>query len=277
MEGSQSGPAVSRSMIRRLTKLLEALSTADADGLTAAELARDAELPAATAHRLLVELEREGVTVRRGGNRAWALGGVVLGWGQAAGQQQAGRSRFYDMLRAIGRITSETVVLTVREGWHGTHTDIAISPTGLRIVERIGLRLPLTIGASRRAILAFLPDAERQRILSRYAPDAAERELLTGNLDMIRQFGFSVSAGEVTAHSIGIAVPLLSRGVANSSIMVGGPAPRMTATAMQGALEAMRDVIRPADILPPLDIGAAAEAFTAARQLQGRTEIGEGV
>lgn len=256
-------------MIHRVTKLLGALSAADADGLTAADIARSAELPPATAHRLLVELEREGIAVRRGG-RAWVLGGVVLGWGEAARQQQTGRSRFHDMLRAIGKTTSETVVLTVREGWHGTHTDIVVSPTGLRIVERVGLRLPLTIGASRRAILAFLPGAERQRILSRYVPDETEQELLTSNLGLTRQAGFAVSAGEVTAYSVGIAVPLLTRGVASSSIMVGGPALRMTAAAMQRALEAMRDIIRPADILPPLDIDATAEALTAAEELQGR-------
>jgi DNA-binding IclR family transcriptional regulator len=250
--------------------LLAALSAADDDGLPAAELARRAELPPATAHRLLVELEREGVAVRRAGNRAWALGGVVLGWGDAARRQQAGRSQFHNVLRAIGKSTSETVVLTAREGWHGTHTDLVVSPTGLRIVERVGLRLPLTVGASRRAILAFLPEAEQQRVLSRYVPAGPRREWLGSSLDMTRELGFSVSAGEVTAYSVGIAVPLLSQGVATASIMVGGPALRVTAAVLRSALKAITDIIRPSDLLPPLDLDRTVEALAAAEELRQR-------
>jgi DNA-binding IclR family transcriptional regulator len=268
---SRSGDAVdSRSVARRITRLLAALSAADDDGLPAAELARRAELPPATAHRLLVELEREGVAVRRAGNRAWALGGVVLGWGDAARRQQAGRSQFHDVLRAIGKSTKETVVLTAREGWHGTHTDLVVSPTGLRIVERVGLRLPLMIGASRRAILAFLPKAERQRVLSRYVPAGPRREWLSSSLDLTRELGFSVSAGEVTAYSVGIAVPLLSQGGATASIMVGGPALRVTAAALRHALEAMTEIIHPRDLLPPLNIDKTADALAAAEDLRQR-------
>jgi DNA-binding IclR family transcriptional regulator len=268
---SRDGDAVdSRSVARRITRLLAALSAADDDGLPAAELARRAELPPATAHRLLVELEREGVAVRRAGNRAWALGGMVLGWGDAARRQQAGRSQFHDVLRAIGKSTKETVVLTAREGWHGTHTDLVESPTGLRIVERVGLRLPLTVGASRRAILAFLPEAGRQRVLSRYVPTGPRREWLSSSLDLTREMGFSVSAGEVTAYSVGIAVPLLSQGVATASIMVGGPALRVTAAALQHALGAMTELIHPRNLLPPLDIDKTADALAAAEELRQR-------
>lgn len=261
-------PSDSRSTVRRVTRLLAALSAADSDGLPAAELARRAELHPATAHRLLVELEREGVTIRRSGNRAWAMGGVVLGWGEAARRQQSGRSQFHDALRAIGKATSETVVLTVREGGYGTHTDLVVSPTGLRLVERIGLRLPLTVGASRRVMLAFLAEAEQQRILSRHVPDGPHRQWLRSSLDLTKDLGFCVSAGEVTAHSVGIAVPLLTNGVATASIMVGGPALRMTASDLPSALEAMTAIIRPSDLLPPLDVERTAEALTAAQELR---------
>lgn len=257
-------------MVRRVTKLLAALSAADTEGLPAAELARRAELPPATAHRLLVELEREGVTTRRTGTRSWALGGIVLAWGDAARRQQSGRSQFHDVLRAIGKATSETVVLTVREGGYGTHTDLVVSPTGLRIVERIGLRLPLTVGASRRAILAFLPEAEQQRAISRHVPADSDREWLRGSLDLTREMGFSVSAGEVTAHSVGIAVPLLTDGLATASIMVGGPALRMTAADLRGALVAMTQLIRPSDLLPPLDLEKTRDALAAAQELPQR-------
>jgi DNA-binding IclR family transcriptional regulator len=268
VKGRNGEPTDSHNMVRRITKLLAALSAADSDGLPAAELARRAELPPATAHRLLVELEREGVAVRRAGNRAWAMGGVVLGWGEAVRRQQSGRSQFHDVLRAIGKATSETVVLTVREGGYGTHTDLVISPTGLRIVERIGLRLPLTVGASRRVMLAFLPEVEQKPILSRHVPGSLHRQWLRSSLDLTKDLGFCVSAGEVTDHSAGIAVPLLTNGIATASIMVGGPALRMTATELRSALEAMTAVIRPSDLLPPLDIEKTAEALTAAQELR---------
>lgn len=266
--GAAGGDAASRSVARRITRVLAALSAADEQGVSGAELARQTGLPTATAHRLLVELEREGVTVRRG-TRGWVLGPVVLGWGAAAERQLSGRSRFHDALRAISGATKETVVLTVREGWHGTHVDLVEAPSRLRIVEHIGLRLPLTIGASRRAILGFLPGPERQRVLSRYGPAGAAGELLTRDLRVVAELGFCVSAGEVTAYSVGVAVPLLSQGTASASIMVGGPAARMRAPEVRLALEAIHAFIRPRDMLPPLAMDRAGEELAAAEKHAG--------
>jgi DNA-binding IclR family transcriptional regulator len=92
-------------------------------------------------------------------------------------------------------------------------------------------------------------------------------------LDLTRELGFSVSAGEVTAYSVGIAVPLLTQGVATASIMVGGPAPRVTPAVMRQALEAMTELIRPLDLLPPLALDKTADALTAAEELRDRIPL----
>jgi hypothetical protein len=84
---------------------------------------------------------------------------------------------------------------------------------------------------------------------------------------------FLLRPGQYLARRSGLhdhAVPLLSQGVATASIMVGGPALRVTAAVLRGALEAMTEIIRPSDLLPPLAMGRTAEALAAAEELRQR-------
>ena len=95
----------------------------------------------------------------------------------------------------------------------------------LRIAEPVGFRRPLIVGASRKAILAFLPPREVEGILraARSADGPALRRLRT-ELARIRREGYAVGRGETTPGTTGIAAPLFdARGVAVGAISVSAP------------------------------------------------------
>jgi DNA-binding IclR family transcriptional regulator len=98
----------------------------------------------------------------------------------------------------------------------GVYVDRIDSLESLKISEPIGLRHPLVVGASNRAMLAFLPQKIRESIISNEdgIPSPAlrapsQRDLLF-QIDVIRNKGYAVSYGEVTKGTIGIGAPIFT-------------------------------------------------------------------
>jgi IclR family KDG regulon transcriptional repressor len=102
----------------------------------------------------------------------------------------------------------------------------------LRVQAFIGRRRPLYAGSS-KAILAYMPEPERNRILSR------KRMRITGNtivdldqlkevLDRIVQQGVGISHGEVNSDLISVVAPIFKLGgIIVGAINIAAPAGRM--------------------------------------------------
>jgi DNA-binding IclR family transcriptional regulator len=103
----------------------------------------------------------------------------------------------------------------------------------------VGATYSLLRGAAGKALLAFLP----QRDIDRLVPTSTEPERLAKELVAIRAAGYATSRGEVVAGATAVAVPVLdSEGAARAVINVTGPADRFTAERMAAAVDAIREV-----------------------------------
>jgi len=81
---------------------------------------------------------------------------------------------------------------------------------------RIGEHLPIHAGGSSKALFAFLPEAERQRIYSRPLTQYNERtifepEALEDELARVREQGWARDPGEFTASVNSYAAPIRDR------------------------------------------------------------------
>ncbi|MBC9786001.1 hypothetical protein H1S01_16065 [Heliobacterium chlorum] len=86
------------------------------------------------------------------------------------------------------------------------------SPHALRVMEPIGMRLPLYRGASKKVILAHLPLRTQQEVF-RQIPEVFrcdEVERITEELVSVRDQGYAVSYGETTEGTVGLAVAIFS-------------------------------------------------------------------
>lgn len=216
-----------KGVIPRAGLILHQLMAPGVTGLTASDLARRCRIPVQTAHRLLAELSRCGLTFQAGGTRLWTLGPMALALGEAAGRQISIVRVAHPGLVRLTERTAETAILTIQDQDGGVHVDIVDSPHRLRLTEHVGMRLPLTTGASRRVILANLPPAERDAIVEQLTGDGDAARRLADELDRIRRQGFATSRGEVTGDTVGIAVPLNLPGMPAASLMMAGPASRL--------------------------------------------------
>jgi len=133
------------SVLDRLTAILDAFATADADdldeGLSVTELARRARLPKSTASRITAELAAEGYLDRIGGRLHLGLRFYELG--QSAERPRRLRRAAWRPVTALREATASTVLLVVP-----AESDVVVIArargVGPSPVAQIGTRVPRT-------------------------------------------------------------------------------------------------------------------------------------
>jgi IclR family transcriptional regulator, KDG regulon repressor len=233
-------------------------------GLSAKDVARLSSLPVSTVHRFLVNLESAGfLTCDDAG--MYQLGIACVSLSQAVRGQLDVRRASLPYLQELNHLTRETVHLTVRHGLAAVYVEKLDSPEPLRIHSRIGATVPLYCTAVGKVLLAYLPEAEREKILGqlelkRFTENTASnlQELQT-ELHRTRKNGCACDLEEHEPHIRCIAAPIWDHaGVVNASLSVTGPAVRMSA----GRLRRIAPLIREAGLKISAQLG-----FQPARRL----------
>lgn len=232
--------------VRAVERTLHILDCFDEDhpALGPAEVARRVGLPKSTAYRLMLTLSAHGY-LERVGEEKFELGRKLLYLGlqvRAGGEVREAahpvmvelRDRFHESVHLHLREGNERVCIHSVEGTHD-----------LRVAGNVGRRAPLYSGASARAILAFLPPAEIDTIitagLSRLtAGTITDPERLRAELERVRQQGYAVSVGERIEGTASVAVPLWRpTGEVLGSLAVSGPHFRFEPEAVPGLVPAL--------------------------------------
>ena len=200
------------------------LSAVIDDGpVTAQEVATSLGLNRTVTHRLLTTLQLRGF-VRKDGSD-YTAGPFFLKAAQRA--WPAAYSRARSVIRELAERYGETVLLTVADGDQAIAIDQAVAERyPVRVGYRIGERHPMSVGASGRAILAYLEPARIERITDAIE-DLDELRRLRGQLAELRERGYAESRNELHPGIFGLAVPLLGEdGHALASLALLAPAER---------------------------------------------------
>jgi DNA-binding IclR family transcriptional regulator len=206
-------------MAKVLLKALDILALFDRNRPEWAEheVARQLALPTSTAHRLLASLRSRGYVVRVAGGR-YRLGPASVALGLRAGDQPVGPALRSAMERVAAE-TGETALVAVRDpGGNGLLIlDRIESPHRLRIALEVGHVCPLHAGAASKALLAHLPPAEIERVVSGPLPrigprTITDRGMLLRDLEGVRRLGHARSREEATEGGWAVASPVLGAG-----------------------------------------------------------------
>jgi DNA-binding IclR family transcriptional regulator len=179
---------------------------------TLSELARDTGMPASTLHRLLGDLENEGLIERmpdrayRLGLRLWELAAQAPG---AVGLREVARP----WLAAVQSRVRQHTQLGVVSGTDVLFIDRLSDPDGVVNVTLIGGRLPMHASSTGLVLLAHAPldtvDAVTAAGLRPYTDRTIRtRAQLDEALAHVRADGFIVNDGHIHAESRGVAVPV---------------------------------------------------------------------
>ena len=216
--------------VARALKIIEALAMSPA-GLS--DIARTVDLPKSTVARLLSTLEEvEAVERDEEDNRLFRLGPMVQRLSTAAGgpAQLAGFARPY--LEELTEVTGEAAGVSIPDGYQVHYIDQTDAEHPVQVRDWTGELIPMHVVPSGLAIMAYWPEQETDRFLSRrlkkLTPNTiTDPDAIRGRLQGVRDEGYVWVHEEFVEGINSVAAPVLeSNGLVTGAIHVHGPAYR---------------------------------------------------
>jgi DNA-binding IclR family transcriptional regulator len=227
--------------VRAVERALEILLcfTESETALSMTEIAERVNIHKSTVHRLLATLEAKRFLQRDGATGLYRLGFRLVELASLVLQDLDLVRWTAPYLQRLAVSCGETVDLAALDDDHVVYLQVIESAQRLKIAASVGQRLPLYCTATGKAFLAYLPQAQVDRIieggLTRHtAKTLATRMDLLRDLAATRQRGFAVSEQEFEPEINAVAAPILDavrRPV--GAIAIVGPSFRMPWTRME--------------------------------------------
>jgi DNA-binding IclR family transcriptional regulator len=214
-----------------------------------AALCEHVGIPSTTLNRILRSLEQAGY-VMRGADGRYRLGVAAVRLGRRASASLDLPALLEPYLRELARATEELVILAVPDLTTGRATYVAAadSPKRLRVTAEVGTSVPLTAGATAKAILAFQPKPEIEAVLAR-TPERLAAGTITDPAQIRRQLatiarrGWALSREETYDGAWAVAAPVLDdEGHAVAAFGVATPITRHSRQVEKCNREAVSDV-----------------------------------
>lgn len=211
----QAVPVPADSTTARVAEVLLAFAGAEQPlGIT--DIARRTGLSKAVVHRIVQELCNNSFVWQNPQTRKYQPGMSAFALADAANQSSQFRRFGMELLADLAESTGETSTLSGRIGHRRVYVGQVESSQLVRISVQVGAALPLTVGASGAAILAFLPPNEIEAALRIPIPAMRDRtvtepDVLRERLKEVLARGYARTEGERVADATSVAAPVRNR------------------------------------------------------------------
>ncbi|UYM06740.1 IclR family transcriptional regulator [Solicola gregarius] len=179
--------------------------------LALSEIARRADLPLPTAHRLVGELAQWGALVRQP-DGAYVVGRRLWDIGLLAPVQSGLREVASPFLHDLYGATLATVHLAVRDGTEALYVDRHAGHSSVPVVSQVGSRLPLYATGVGKVLLAYAPPGLVDEVLAdlRHVTPytVTQPGRLRDQLRRVRRDGFAQTSEEMSLGACSVAVPI---------------------------------------------------------------------
>jgi len=218
--------------IKRAVQILNSF-TLKKNELGVTELSERLNLHKSTVHRILVTLEDEGFVVKDQVSQKYRLGIKLFELGHIVKEQMEIRNYALPIMKELAQKTEESIDLNILSDGKRVSIEKIESPHDVRRIIQLGKSLPLHCGGSGKALLAFLPDEEVDKIIRKekfipFGPNTiTDPTKLKEHLKEIRKNGYAISFEERILGSASVAAPILDyKGKVVASLSVSGPTTR---------------------------------------------------
>jgi DNA-binding IclR family transcriptional regulator len=229
-EAHGGGPAL------KVFAVLETITSAQRP-LTIAELAALMHVPRPTMHRIIRQLDSEGLLQREPHSRVYGPGPRLLNFALGAVRSSMRSAPRHAVLEALSAKVGETCNFGMIAGNSVLYLDRveASWPFGLRFEP--GSRVPLHCTSVGKLLLSMQPRRRRDQVirasmLARYTENTiTDPDALHAELDLIRQRGYSIDNQEFLAGVVCLAVPVRDKkGDICAGLAISAPNARMSVT-----------------------------------------------
>jgi DNA-binding IclR family transcriptional regulator len=204
-------PMPGPSVTSRILAILNAFVPGEAR-LTLTQISRRTGLPIATTHRLVGELTRGGGLEREPGG-TYRIGVRLFEIGSLAPIGGGLRELAMPFMEDLYEATHENVQLAVREGLEALFLEKISGRSSVKIVTRVGGRLPLHATGVGKVLLAYAPPGVIDAVIDRGLPPLTDQTItdpdrLRSALAEVRANGFAWTRDEMTVGAMSIGAPV---------------------------------------------------------------------
>lgn len=222
----------SQSLVRGLN-ILEGLAAAPS-GLALSDIAQIVGLAPSTTHRLLQALHQQGFITQDAELGLWKVGVKTFQIGNTFLDSRDVVATARPYLRQLTEESGESANLGIRDNGMAVFLAQSESPQMMRMITRLGSRAPMHASGVGKALLAWLPEKEVERILqARGLPRVTDNTIdtparLREGMAEIRRQGYACDREE---HAVGLHCVAASihdeQGNPLAAISVSGPMARI--------------------------------------------------
>jgi DNA-binding IclR family transcriptional regulator len=245
-------------MLKKGLSLLEALG-GHPDGVGVSRVAKNAALPVSTTYRLLNDLVASGFASFDSETRRYYLGLKVFELSSRVSLTKGLSEVALPVMRRLSEEVGESVFMGVREGTDILLVQKVVGPGRIQVNDNVGSRIPLHRLAQGKAILAFLPEDEREELIKQLTLEPETPRTITDpgklrdELEITRERGWASVDGENEEWVRAIAVPILgARDLPVAAVALAAPAFRMPMRELTKHATTLLDAEREIEVqLPP--------------------------
>jgi DNA-binding IclR family transcriptional regulator len=235
------------SSVGRAFAIIRALAETQAKGGRVTQLAKATGLTQATTHRLLQSLATERIVEQDAQSKLYRLSIDFFALAARAGDSMDLRALCRPSLLRLCASLGDTIFLLVRSGFDAVCLDRTEGPFPIRsFTGDIGGRVALGVGQGGMAILALLPEAEREEVIRFNLPRVREfgvldEVYLRTEIERVRQLGYAGRNTGLLEGMAGVAVPILDReGRAVAALSVGTISSRLSPDRLPTVVELLK-------------------------------------
>jgi len=234
------------SSVANSLRLIKAFSE-DEYEIGISDLAKRLGLAKSTVHRLASTLLEEGILEQNSGDGKYHLGLALFELGAMVRRKMDFTMEARPFLRTLMEKTGETVHLAILDRDSILYIITHESKQALRMGSKVGTRAPVHSTAVGKALLAFLPEDELERIIARGLPASTPRTIvdaraLRRELATVRTRSYAVDDEESEIGLRSIAAPIrIYSGNVVAAISIAGPVHRMARKALLGWVRELVD------------------------------------
>ncbi|KPA88869.1 MULTISPECIES: IclR family transcriptional regulator [Pseudomonas] len=203
--------------VSRLFAVLRSLGDSPEEGERVTQLAERIGLSQPTTHRLLRSLMDEGMVEQDARSKRYRLSLEFFALAARAGRSGNLRELVRPALLRLSASLGDSLFLLARSGFDAICLDRSEGPFPIRtFTGDIGGRVALGVGQGSLAILAFLPEDERETVIRYNLPRLRDFHLydevfLRSEVESVRKLGYAGRNTGVLQGMAGVAVPILDR------------------------------------------------------------------
>ena len=224
-------------LIRSVSHAIDILEAfrGHSDELGVTELSTQLNLPKNNVFRLLATLQSRGYIEQNQQTGSYRLGIKVFELGETFRKRMGLLHQAHEVLKKVESKCNESVYLAVLQDGMVVYVDLAETSLSVRIVPKLGGRVPPYCTAVGKVLLAYEPREEVERIIDKiglvaFTPNTiVDKQALFKHLDEVAKQGYSIDNEELEPEvkCVGAPVRDYTRRVV-AGVCVSGPIQRMS-------------------------------------------------